>query len=463
MTLPYLTAVAEELRRVLPAKRLNKISQPEENLFVFRFYGRGEGKILLLSTEEDLSRIHLVSRHEGSGHLPSPFCMLLRKHLQGKRLLDLCLVPGERKIVLYFENAVFLWDLATRHASLFLLTAEGRPLGSHRKSASGNWPEIPAGHPGMPQNDYPEGEGGKEPSPSLALEASYQESTKENKISKIQKRLLLFVEKLLKKTARKKSKQEECLKDALEAESLLRKGNLVLSYLAEIKPKSTFLQAEGESVDLNPRLSPSENAQEYFLKYKKKKEGRRILRERLAQTEREIKRLESLRGKIEESSSFPELNNFAAELEPLGFTPPESALRKPKEEPALQSFRRYRLPDGSEILVGKNNVQNEYLTFSLASPDDLWFHSRATPGAHVLLRLKKPGTPQEKAVLAAAQLAAYFSRGRNSTRLEVACTKARYVRRARPRRPGLVAFEREKTYLVSPTLPEEVQPLTPDS
>ncbi|MFH0801181.1 MAG: NFACT RNA binding domain-containing protein [bacterium] len=457
MTLTDLTAVAEELRRVLPAKRLNKISQPANEIFVFRFYGRGEAKILLLSTEEDLSRIHLVSRHEGSGHIPSPFLMLLRKHLQGKRLLDLRQAPGERKIALYFENAVFLWDLATRHASLFLVTADGRPLGSHRKNTSVGWPEIPAGHPGMPQNGYPEEAGGKEPSPSLALEASYQASTRENQISKAQKRLLLFVEKLLKKTARKKSKQEECLKEALEAESLLGKGNLILSYLAEIPPHSTLLQVEGESVELNPRLSPSENAQEYFSKYKKKKEGRRILRERLVQTEKEIKRLESLRKKIEGSSSSSELDDFAAELEPLGFTPPERALRKSKEEPALQGFRRYRLPDGSEILVGKSNVQNEYLTFGLAAPDDLWFHSRATPGAHVLLRLKKPGTPQEKDILAAAQLAAHFSRGRNSTRLEVVCTKARYVRRARPHRPGLVTFEREKTYLVPPTLPDEAR------
>jgi|GEM_PF-6889998 len=457
ITLTDLTTVAEELRRVLPAKRLNKISQPEDNLFIFRFYGRGEGKILLLSTEEDLSRIHLVSRHEGSGHLPSPFLMLLRKYIQGKRLLDLRQPPGERKIALYFENAVLLWDLATRHASLYLLTAEGRPLGNYRKSASGSWPEIPAEHTGMPQNDLPEGEGVKEPSPSLALEASFQASSRENHISKAQKRLLLFVERLLKKTARKKSKQEECLKEALEAESLLGKGNLILSFIAEIPPHSTLLQVEGESVELNPRLSPPENAQEYFSKYKKKKEGRRILRERLAQTEKEIKRLESLRKKIGESSSSPELDDFAAELGPLGFTPPESTLRKPKEEPALQGFRRYRLPDGSEIFVGKSNVQNEYLTFSLASPDDLWFHSRSTPGAHVILRLKKPGTPQEKAVLAAAQLAAHFSRGRNSTRLEVACTKARYVRRARPHRPGLVTFERGKTYLVSPTLPEEAR------
>jgi predicted ribosome quality control (RQC) complex YloA/Tae2 family protein len=451
MSLEDLTAIAGELVRVLPPKRLSKVSQPEEDLFMLQFYGRGEKKILLISTAENLSRVHLAGRREGSGRLPSPFLMLLRKHLEGRRLSKLFQVPGERAMALCFEKTVLLWTLAGRRAFLALFTAEGLLLGASRKGSSAVFPEMPEDESGTapgPETPF---------SPSRAAEDSYRVLSLEERFLKYREKLLVFVDRLLKKTVRKKTRQEESLNESLEAESLLLKGNLILSHLSEIGPRSGLLQAEGQTVELAPNLSPSENAQAYFLRYRKKKEGRRILEKRLEETGRELSRLKSLREKITASSSSPELDPIAAELEPLGLVLPGRVRpeSRPKKEPG--GLRRFSLPDGNEILVGKNGAQNDYLTFRLASPDDLWFHARAAPGAHVLLRLKNQGKPAEKSILAAAQLAAYFSRSKNSAKVEVACTRARYVRQARPHRPGLVVLEREKTYLVFPAIPEEVR------
>ena len=114
--------------------------------------------------------------------------------------------------------------------------------------------------------------------------------------------------------------------------------------------------------------------------------------------------------------------------------------------------RSFTLTDGATILAGRTNQDNDRLTFKVAAPDDLWFHARGLPGAHVILRTG--GRPAREGEIAqAAAVAAYFSKGRSSGSVAVDYTPRRFVRKPKGRRPGFVVYVREETVRVAPALP----------
>jgi predicted ribosome quality control (RQC) complex YloA/Tae2 family protein len=132
----------------------------------------------------------------------------------------------------------------------------------------------------------------------------------------------------------------------------------------------------------------------------------------------------------------------------------EGYLREPMRRSAPVSRpRTYTLESGAQILAGRSNQDNDRMTFKAAGPEDLWFHARGLPGAHVILRTggRAPG---ETEIAAAASVAAYFSAGRGAQFVAVDYTERKYVRKPRGARPGMVTYERERTTRVSPRVPE---------
>ena len=118
--------------------------------------------------------------------------------------------------------------------------------------------------------------------------------------------------------------------------------------------------------------------------------------------------------------------------------------RKKDTKPRLD---RYKSSDGTEILVGKNNKQNDYLTNKLASRDEWWLHTKDIPGSHVVIRSKEPS---RETILEAAQLAAYFSKGRSSSSVPVDFTRIRHVKKPSGAKPGFVIYENQQTVYVTP-------------
>ncbi|MGH2347938.1 MAG: NFACT RNA binding domain-containing protein, partial [bacterium] len=114
--------------------------------------------------------------------------------------------------------------------------------------------------------------------------------------------------------------------------------------------------------------------------------------------------------------------------------------------------RRYTTASGGEVVVGRTNVENDWVTFDLGRPDDLWFHARGMPGAHVVLRTGGQPAPEE-AIREAARVAAYFSRGRGAAKVPVSYTLRKYVKKPRGAKPGLVTIANEQTIVVEPRLP----------
>jgi predicted ribosome quality control (RQC) complex YloA/Tae2 family protein len=117
-----------------------------------------------------------------------------------------------------------------------------------------------------------------------------------------------------------------------------------------------------------------------------------------------------------------------------------------KEIPIESSPYRYQSPSGLEIVIGRNNRQNDWLTFRLAGDYDLWFHAQEIPGSHVLLRLQPGKVPEDTDLQLTADLAAYFSRGRQSEQVPVVCTEPRYVFKPRGTQPGMVVYQKERIY-----------------
>jgi len=118
----------------------------------------------------------------------------------------------------------------------------------------------------------------------------------------------------------------------------------------------------------------------------------------------------------------------------------------------------HELPGGWEVVAGKTDVDNDYLSLKLAKPNDYWFHVRGMPGSHVLLRTGKREAPNRDTLKQAAAVAAYYSKARHGGVVPVSCTQARYVTKPRGAKPGLVQIRKEITLKVRPALPEGTPP-----
>lgn len=239
---------------------------------------------------------------------------------------------------------------------------------------------------------------------------------------------------------------------AEEIEALRQAGEYILAFGWQLRPGQDMLEVDlgdGEvcRIALEPALSPAENAERYFERYRKAKRAAEAVPALLEQVEEELAFLAQLRLDVELAASRAELDALEQELVQWGYVP--APAKKAHAKPAPAAPLTVEGPDGFQILVGRNSRQNDYLTFTLARGDDLWFHARGTAGAHVILRTAGRA-PTPAAVQRAAELAAYYSSARHSTRVLVDYTLCRHVRRRSGGRPGQVFYRRETTITVAP-------------
>ncbi|PNV79260.1 MAG: hypothetical protein C0196_06355 [Dictyoglomus turgidum] len=275
-----------------------------------------------------------------------------------------------------------------------------------------------------------------------------------------QRRLLELVKENIRKVADKIKEFDEQIKEGEDAEKLRIKGEILLFHKDEIKKgvgkiilPNPYNFEEIVEIELDPSLSAFENAQKYFKRYKKLKRGINILKEQRQKLEDELYYLNSLEFSIENAKTFPELREIEEELEKGGYIrEPKEIIYKREKRPELLKFLS---SDGFEIYVGKNNKQNETLTFQIAKPEDLWLHARGIPGAHVIIKTNNEEVP-ENTIYEASSLAAYFSKGRYSIYVPVDYTKRKYVNKPKGSKPGFVIYKNEKTIFAKP---EDALPL----
>ncbi len=272
-------------------------------------------------------------------------------------------------------------------------------------------------------------------------------------------RLKKFVKTELARAENKLGILQEELRQAENAEDYKIRGDNLMTYahLYEDHADASLTVADiyseaGETITLplDQRLTLSQNMQAFYHKYDKLKRAQKLLDEQIALCSENIRYLASVESSLTASSTLPEIEEIKDELMQSGFLK-ESTKKKRQDKPSAPF--RFMTEDGKIILVGKNNYQNDRLTFHMAAPDDLWLHAKDIPGSHVILRLDSE-EPSEESLHGAALLAAHFSKAQDSSNVPVDYTYRRYVKKPSGSRPGFVIFTHQKTLYVTPTAEE---------
>ncbi len=202
------------------------------------------------------------------------------------------------------------------------------------------------------------------------------------------------------------------------------------------------------TIPLDIHKTPSENIQRYFKRYQKSKNRIAELTEQLCIAQREISYLENVLVSISQIENYSEISEIQNELAKEGYIRRSQSYKKQKEEPSSKPME-FLSSDGIEILVGKNNTQNDKLTLKLSSPNDIWLHTKEIPGSHVILRTTMQNVP-EQTLRQAAILSAYFSKARMSANVPVDYTERKNVKKPNGAKPGMVIYEKNATLYVTP-------------
>lgn len=200
-------------------------------------------------------------------------------------------------------------------------------------------------------------------------------------------------------------------------------------------------------IALSPELTAVENAQAYYKRYNKYKRAQIELCQQIIATEDLLQYLGSIEASLLTAVTKTEIEEISQELTAAGL------LRDNKKKNKLSAAKpqplQLRISDDSTVYIGKNNRQNDYVTFTIGGPNDLWFHTKDIPGSHVILKTSLP-QPAEQDIDIAVQLAAYFSKARSSSNIPVDCTQRRFVKKPSGSKPGFVIFTNQKTYFTNP-------------
>jgi predicted ribosome quality control (RQC) complex YloA/Tae2 family protein len=231
-------------------------------------------------------------------------------------------------------------------------------------------------------------------------------------------------------------------------------GELILAYLPRVAPGTAVLEVPDFSgqpvqIPLDPSRSGVENARVYFRRHAKAQAAQKRLPARQAELEAEQAFLDTVATAVAQADTLEDLWEVEQDLIAAGL---KRRARSGVRPPAASRGRVFELAGGRMVRVGRSARENDELTFGEAGPDDLWFHARGMPGAHVILQVRH-GAPDDAAVAAAAAIAAYYSAGRAAGKVPVAYTRRRFVRRVRGGRPGQVQITNERTIRVTPALP----------
>ena len=244
------------------------------------------------------------------------------------------------------------------------------------------------------------------------------------------------------RTIKKHDLQRTQLSDTEKRDKYRIYGELLTAYSYQIKEGDcTFVTEDYNSgkevtIPLDPTLSPTDNAQRYFTRYQKLKRTYEALTTQIHETETEKAHLESILMSLDLAESEADLVPIRAELVESGYLRRKSTDKKTK---VTSRPYHYRSSDGFDLYVGKNNYQNDELTFKLANSKDLWFHAKKMPGSHVILRTGGKEVP-DRAYEEAAALAAFYSRGKQSEKVEVDYLQRKDVKKTPGTPPGYVIY-----------------------
>ena len=285
---------------------------------------------------------------------------------------------------------------------------------------------------------------------SELLDTFYKDKAERDRVNQQASELIRRVENELEKNRKKLGKQEEELLATENAEEFRQKGELLTTFLHQVPNDQDQVELDnyytGEKIiiSLDKALTPNQNAQRYFKRYQKLKEAVKHLTSLIEETRTTILYLESVETALAQAS-LTEIAEIREELIQTGFI----RRRQREKIQKRQKPEKYLSTDGQTIiLVGRNNLQNDELTFKIAKKDELWFHATDIPGSHVVITGNLQ--PSDEVKTDAAELAAYFSKARLSNLVQVDMIETRKLNKPTGGKPGFVTYTGQKTLRVTP-------------
>ena len=568
----YLSCVLKEIQ-ALPEPRIEKIHQPARDTVILHLKHRDGRAKLLFAANPAAPRLHLTSASPENPAEPPMFCMLLRKHLSGGRLVKAEQLPMERCAMFTFScidemgaqaEKKLVAELMGRTCNLYLLSPEGRIIDCLRRigldesakraalpglmyqypekitkqdpllvenyvnllaetgadilsdrlmdSLGGLSPlicreaalfaagdtdarltgaDLPAvaeklalffgenlNHPvpcytagsdGVPKQfafcpirqygAYAEAE-----SFSGLLDMYYTVRDRKDAIRQKGQGLRKTVQNLCARLTKKLAIQEKELAATFERERLRQLGDIVTANIHRIQKGQTVLQAEDFydeemkviDIPISPILSPQQNAAKFYKDYTRMKNAEKELTRQIAIGEEELSYLRSVLDELNRAGSEQELEEIRTELSAGGYVKAESGKKRMKQSKSAPM--RFESTDGFPIYVGRNNRQNDELTFKMARKDDIWLHASKVHGSHVIIACAGRPVPDDT-VTQAAQLAAYYAESTGGQNIAVDVTPVKQVKKTPNGKPGMVIYHSYRTVIVNPYPDIVVDPL----
>lgn len=565
----FLHIVINELQPLIGA-RVDKVYQPsrEEIVVSLRTFRDG-GKKIVLSANSVSARLNLTSASFENPQQPPMFCMLLRKHLSGGKLMAIRQDGLERIVALDFECTNEIGDIVTntliaeimgRHSNI-ILVRDGRvidsvkritdDISSVRRVLPGIQYEAPPRQDRLclldcePQQVLDALEGSPERlcrklsavlegvSPILTREIAWysakdvdiacnaltdsardrlrfilgrikaalsggecdftviselsgrkkdfcfinieQYSTamlithcdsanglldgyfaSQDKSERTRQRahdLLKLLMNSYERVSRKLELQKKELAECGEREVFRVRGDLINANIWRLEKGQSsavledFTTGEPVEIQLDPRLTPAQNAQKYYTEYRKLDTAEKKLTELIAKGQQELIYIDSVFDAASRTESESDLSEIRRELREQGYL--KGGVRADEKVKKTSEPLHFRSTEGFEILVGRNNRQNDQLTLKTAKAADIWLHTQGIAGSHVIIRTegRQPG---EQTLFEAAQLAAYHSKGRSGSGVAVDYVPVKFVKKPAGAKPGMVIFTNNRTLYVTP-------------
>ncbi len=459
LTSREIALVVDELQPLVGAF-VQKVYLPEPRTVIFDLRQPGKSRLLLVCAETGRTRLHISSDRPPSPQTPFAFQGLLRAELTGKALERIEAFEGERAVRLGFRGKTgaltLVAELTGRHGNLFLLE-ESQSL---RGSAVPNLSELRDNRPGKtyvppfarespPDEDLQSrfAPSGEPFAISRAVEALYSQRERRESAAERRRALVRALRTRRQRLARTLDKVHGDLERAGGAQEHRRRGELLKAHLHSIRRG----MREARVVDyteqgpvelrlaLDPALGPKENLEREFHLYRRLAAGQQRARARLEQLQAELSVLDEQLAAAEGLSDERLLEQAAPEG-------PALPRRARSAGPALP-YRELVSACGQRIRVGRGARENDALTFRHSKGNDVWFHARGVPGAHVVVPLGRDEALKDETLQDAALLAAHHSEARAQGLVEVSWTRVKYVRKVKGV-AGAVTFSQEKTLAI---------------
>ncbi len=293
-------------------------------------------------------------------------------------------------------------------------------------------------------------------SPSLLLERFYAEKNKTTSIKQRANDLLLLLSNLISRVSKKLDLQENQYEDTDDYDTYRIYGELLSAYAYELKDgekavtvKNYYDDNQDILIPLDKTLSIRENSNRYYKKYNRLKRTREALENQIPKSEEELFYLRSVKTSVMLSENEADLSMIRDELYDAGYLKKNGG--KNGKRLRKSSFLHYETAEHFHLYVGKNNYQNEDLTFHFAAPDDLWFHVKNAPGSHVILRNDGREIPDHIYEIA-GNLAAYYSSEKNASKVEVDYIAKRYVKKVPGAPPGFCIYHTNYSLMAVPEI-----------